>query len=249
MQQERPAQSLSPSLVALPRRRRAVIQRSRAEAHCCVEGARDEKLHCTESEHEPARCTKRVVRGQDPTDAVFALSASLLVYLLPAQLPPTSYPVPCLITLISRDYLTLPTLPASTHSCPTQVSPRPSRETLTPRRSTSVSVPTETRRASLSYCRRSDRCVVVASREWHREDQHWLIRAHICIPSVTQHPALLSTACQHARLQRQQAEESIVKAKYDKEYLPITGFPEFTKHAALLAYGKDSAPLKEDRVS
>lgn len=152
-------------------------------------------------------------------------------------------------TLISRDYLTLPTLPASMHSCPTQVSPRLSRETLTPRRSTSVSVPTETRRASLSYCRRSDRCVVVASREWHRENQHWLIRAHICIPSVTQHPALLSTACQHARLQRQQAEESIVKAKYDKEYLPITGFPEFTKHAALLAYGKDSAPLKEDRVS
>jgi len=46
-----------------------------------------------------------------------------------------------------------------------------------------------------------------------------------------------------------QAEESIIKAKYDKEYLPITGFPEFTKHAALLAYGKDSAPLKEDRIA
>lgn len=45
-----------------------------------------------------------------------------------------------------------------------------------------------------------------------------------------------------------QAEETIVKQKYDKEYLPITGFPEFTKHAALLAYGKDSKPLKEGRV-
>jgi len=46
-----------------------------------------------------------------------------------------------------------------------------------------------------------------------------------------------------------QAEESIVAGKYDKEYLPITGFPEFTKHAALLAYGKDSAPLKEGRIA
>jgi len=46
-----------------------------------------------------------------------------------------------------------------------------------------------------------------------------------------------------------QAEESIVAGKYDKEYLPITGFPEFTKHAALLAYGKHSAPLKEGRIA
>jgi len=45
------------------------------------------------------------------------------------------------------------------------------------------------------------------------------------------------------------AEESIVAGKYDKEYLPITGFPEFTKHAAILAYGKDSAPLKEGRIA
>ncbi|KAH8920903.1 hypothetical protein BT69DRAFT_1308919 [Atractiella rhizophila] len=45
------------------------------------------------------------------------------------------------------------------------------------------------------------------------------------------------------------AEESIVKAKYDKEYLPITGFGEFTKNAAILAYGKDSTPLKEGRVA
>lgn len=46
-----------------------------------------------------------------------------------------------------------------------------------------------------------------------------------------------------------QAEEAIVKAKYDKEYLPITGFGDFTKNAAILAYGKDSKPLQEGRVS
>ncbi len=40
----------------------------------------------------------------------------------------------------------------------------------------------------------------------------------------------------------------ILAQKYDKEYLPITGFPEFTKQAAILAYGKDSAALKEGRV-
>ncbi|WAQ82826.1 hypothetical protein PtA15_3A190 [Puccinia triticina] len=46
-----------------------------------------------------------------------------------------------------------------------------------------------------------------------------------------------------------QAEAAIVAAKYDKEYLGITGFPEFTKRAALLAYGSDSAPLKEGRIA
>lgn len=45
-----------------------------------------------------------------------------------------------------------------------------------------------------------------------------------------------------------QADERILAAKYDKEYQPITGFPEFTKQAAILAYGKDSAALKEGRV-
>jgi len=35
----------------------------------------------------------------------------------------------------------------------------------------------------------------------------------------------------------------------DKEYAGITGVPEFTKGAALLAYGGESAPLKEGRVS
>ncbi|PLW18464.1 hypothetical protein PCANC_08876 [Puccinia coronata f. sp. avenae] len=46
-----------------------------------------------------------------------------------------------------------------------------------------------------------------------------------------------------------QAEAAIVAAKHDKEYLGITGFPEFTKHAAILAYGSDSAPLKEKRIA
>ena len=35
----------------------------------------------------------------------------------------------------------------------------------------------------------------------------------------------------------------------DKEYLPITGLPEFTKAAAKLAYGAESTPLKQDAVS
>ena len=38
-------------------------------------------------------------------------------------------------------------------------------------------------------------------------------------------------------------------ANPDKEYLPITGLPEFTKNAAKLAYGADSVPLKENAVS
>jgi aspartate aminotransferase len=35
----------------------------------------------------------------------------------------------------------------------------------------------------------------------------------------------------------------------DKEYLPITGLADFTKQAAKLAYGADSAPLKQNAVS
>jgi len=38
-------------------------------------------------------------------------------------------------------------------------------------------------------------------------------------------------------------------ANHDKEYLPITGLAEFTKKAALLAYGADSIPLKDGAVS
>ncbi|ORY78870.1 pyridoxal phosphate-dependent transferase [Leucosporidium creatinivorum] len=44
-------------------------------------------------------------------------------------------------------------------------------------------------------------------------------------------------------------DEQIVQAKNDKEYLPITGFPEFTKQAAILAYGKDSKPLQDGRIA
>lgn len=45
------------------------------------------------------------------------------------------------------------------------------------------------------------------------------------------------------------AEKKIVDSQIDKEYAGITGVPSFTKAAALLAYGPDSAPIKEDRVS
>lgn len=45
------------------------------------------------------------------------------------------------------------------------------------------------------------------------------------------------------------AEEQVLKQLLDKEYLPITGLAEFTKNAALLAYGKDSKPLQENRVA
>ena len=44
------------------------------------------------------------------------------------------------------------------------------------------------------------------------------------------------------------AEKKIVESQLDKEYAGITGVPSFTKAAALLAYGPDSAPIKEDRV-
>jgi len=42
--------------------------------------------------------------------------------------------------------------------------------------------------------------------------------------------------------------EEILAGKNDKEYLPITGLAEFTKLAAKLAYGADSALLKDDKV-
>ncbi|KAI9849010.1 MAG: aspartate transaminase aat1 [Sclerophora amabilis] len=45
------------------------------------------------------------------------------------------------------------------------------------------------------------------------------------------------------------AEKKVVDAQLDKEYAGITGVPTFTKAAALLAYGPDSAPLKEDRIA
>jgi aspartate aminotransferase len=45
------------------------------------------------------------------------------------------------------------------------------------------------------------------------------------------------------------AEEILTANKPDKEYLPITGLPEFTKAAAKLAYGADSKPLLENSVA
>ena len=46
-----------------------------------------------------------------------------------------------------------------------------------------------------------------------------------------------------------QAEDRIYNAKADKEYLPITGLGDFTKLAAKLAYGAESAPLLEGRIA
>ena len=71
-----------------------------------------------------------------------------------------------------------------------------------------------------------------------------------CVPSPAQTSDKGATANASPPQQPpSQAEQAIIQSKYDKEYLPITGFAEFTKQAALLAYGKDSAPLKEGRVS
>jgi aspartate aminotransferase len=40
-----------------------------------------------------------------------------------------------------------------------------------------------------------------------------------------------------------QAEEKVIASRLNKEYAGITGVPEFTKSAAVLAYGKDSSAL------
>ena len=45
------------------------------------------------------------------------------------------------------------------------------------------------------------------------------------------------------------AERTVVDAYLDKEYAGITGVPAFVKAATALAYGSDSAPLKEGRVA
>ena len=45
------------------------------------------------------------------------------------------------------------------------------------------------------------------------------------------------------------AEKKVVDASLDKEYAGITGVPAFTKAAAVLAYGPDSQPIKEDRIA
>jgi aspartate aminotransferase len=44
----------------------------------------------------------------------------------------------------------------------------------------------------------------------------------------------------------QTAEDKVIAAKLNKEYAGITSVPEFTKSAALLAYGPNSSAL--DRV-
>jgi len=46
-----------------------------------------------------------------------------------------------------------------------------------------------------------------------------------------------------------EAEKKVVDSALDKEYAGITGVPSFTKAALLLAYGPNSAPLKEDRIA
>jgi aspartate aminotransferase, mitochondrial len=45
------------------------------------------------------------------------------------------------------------------------------------------------------------------------------------------------------------AEKKIIESGADHEYAGITGVPSFTKAAAALAYGADSAPVKEDRIA
>ncbi|EJT52984.1 aspartate aminotransferase, precursor [Trichosporon asahii var. asahii CBS 2479] len=47
----------------------------------------------------------------------------------------------------------------------------------------------------------------------------------------------------------QKAEEILFKEKADKEYLPITGLASFDKLATELAYGENSAPIKENRLA
>lgn len=44
------------------------------------------------------------------------------------------------------------------------------------------------------------------------------------------------------------AEDKVVASRSDKEYAGITGIPAFTNAAAELAYGADSAALKENRL-
>lgn len=45
------------------------------------------------------------------------------------------------------------------------------------------------------------------------------------------------------------AESKVVQSNLDKEYAGITGVPDFTKAAAVLAYGADSSAITEGRVA
>lgn len=47
----------------------------------------------------------------------------------------------------------------------------------------------------------------------------------------------------------QEAQKRIFEAKLNNEYAPIAGEADFVKHAVTLAYGAESAPLKENRVA
>ncbi|WFD25450.1 aspartate transaminase [Malassezia nana] len=46
-----------------------------------------------------------------------------------------------------------------------------------------------------------------------------------------------------------EADRRVLEKELDKEYLPITGLATFEQLAAQLAYGADSAPLKEKRIA
>lgn len=46
-----------------------------------------------------------------------------------------------------------------------------------------------------------------------------------------------------------EADKRVLEQDLDKEYLPITGHATFEQLAAKLAYGADSAPLKENRIA
>ncbi|KAK7694597.1 Aspartate aminotransferase, mitochondrial [Cerrena zonata] len=45
------------------------------------------------------------------------------------------------------------------------------------------------------------------------------------------------------------AEQILTTSNPDKEYLPISGLPEFNKAAIKLAYGEDSTPLKDNAIA
>lgn len=66
------------------------------------------------------------------------------------------------------------------------------------------------------------------------------------VQKVCNQPSQRKLSCSDAVLK---AEEVIHTSKVDKEYLPITGLAEFTKRAALLAYGANSNPLNQNAVS
>lgn len=67
---------------------------------------------------------------------------------------------------------------------------------------------------------------------------------HFTVPTGFTGTARVLRSC----LMTSQADEFIQSQHEDKEYLPITGLAKFNQEAIKLAYGADSAPLKEGRV-